>query len=114
MTNTLHAHVRTYSVDCDGPISRSWVETMNDDEIAESQKSVNDFSDIHFMNRVFVNRCGPFAVRHMSVTIEDGRVEWDETTEEGGTTGLIEWCEDPHCTTDERTYRDHRAESMGY
>ena len=60
--------------------------TMNDDEIAESQKSVNDFSDIHFMNRVFVNRCGPFAVRHMSVTIEEGRVEWDETTDEGGTT----------------------------
>jgi hypothetical protein len=114
MTNTLHAHVDTASADCDGPLYRSWVETFNDEEIAESHKEVNDFSDIHFMNRVFANQCGPYAVRQLRITVDDTGFEYHEVTDEGYRNGTVRWCHHDTCDPGERTHRDVYAEQMGY
>lgn len=115
MTTTLHAHVSTASADCDGPIYRSYVATYNRAETAEheSAQGVNDFSDIHFMQRVMMNHCSPFAVRQMRVTLDETGVEWHEDTEEGYRNGEIRWCRDD-CDTDETGYRDVYAERAGY
>lgn len=113
MTNTLHAHVETASADCDGPLYRHWVEEFNSDEIAESKKDVNDFSDIHFMNRVFTNNCGPYAVNMMTVKVDDEGFEWQEQTEEGYRSGHVIWCRDD-CDLGERGQRDVFAEAAGY
>jgi len=111
---TLHAHVSTTSVDCDGPQHDSRVEVFNDDETAESRKEVNDFSDIHFMNRVFTNQCGPYAVRQMRVTVDDDGFEYTEETDEGYRAGEVRWCRNEHCDTTRRTHRDVFAEMAGY
>lgn len=116
MTISLHAHVSTAAADCDGPIYRDWVEPMNDDEIAEHVEAdgVNDFSDIHFMNRVFTSRCGPYAVHQMRVTVDEGGFEWNESTEEGYRSGEVRWCQDEDCDPNASSQRDVFAEQMGY
>lgn len=113
MNNNLHAHVSTSSADCDGPQYNSFVEVFNDEEVAESMKEVNDFSEITFMNRVLTNRCSPYAVHQMRVTMDDEGFEWHEDTEEGYRAGEVKWCRDD-CDTDERHHRDVFAESMNY
>ena len=110
---TLHAHVETASADCDGPLYRSHVEQMNSDEIAESKKVYNDFSDIHFMNRVFTNHCGPYAVHQLTIKVDDDGFEWNEQTEEGYRSGQVRWCRDD-CDLNEAWQRDVFAEQMGY
>lgn len=119
MTNTLHAHVSSTSVDCDGPIHRSHIDRFNDDEnaehlAAEAKGGVNDFSDIHFMNRVFTNNCGPFAVEAMTITMDKDSVEWNERTDEGYRAGTITWCNEICDDGRYNTYRDVRAEEAGY
>ena len=80
MTTNLHAHVSTASADCDGPFYRDYVSTFNDEEIAEHERAqgINDFSDINFMNRVFTNHCGPYAVHQLTVKVDDDGFEWQD------------------------------------
>jgi hypothetical protein len=125
MNNTLHAHVSTRAADCDGPVYDEWVVTYSDHERAEQVRAyfngimlgyddaVNDFSDIHFMNRVFTNQCGPDAVHQMTIKVDDDGVEYHESTEEGYRAGTITWCR-KDCDTSERSHRDVYAEQMGY
>lgn len=126
MTNihTLHAHVETASSDCDGPFYTDYVMTPNDAEIAESEAAngVNDFSDIHFVERVAM------AISHvyscmwsgtLTVTAEDEgsferTFEWSERTEEGHRSATARICTDEACDTDRRGQRDVYAEMMGY
>lgn len=112
----LHAHVETYSRDCDGGFESHYVVAFNDEEIAErdTANGINDFSDIHFMNRVFSNCCGPYAVSFkMSITVTEAGFEWNEATEEGYRAGEVRWCHDD-CDESERGQRDQYAEMMGY
>lgn len=115
MTNNLHAHVSIASADCDGPIYRDYVEVFNDAEVAEREaaQGINDFSDLHFMNRVLTNVCGPYAVHQMTVKMDGDGFEFSEQTEEGYRSGEVRWCHD-ECDTDARGYRDVYAEQMGY
>jgi len=126
MNNNLHAHVSTASADCDGPMYDSWVESFNEDERTEQVRAyfngivrgydepVNDFSDIHFMNRVLTSRCGPYAVGQMRVTMDEDGFEYHEQTEEGYRSGEVRWCRSEACDPDARTHRDVFAEAMGY
>jgi hypothetical protein len=109
---TLHAHVETVSADCDGPMYRSYIERFNADETEESGKVYNDFSDLNFMNRVFTNHCGPYAVYQMTVKVDNDGFEWNESTEEGHRSGHVEWCRD-ECE-DYNSQRDVFAEQMNY
>lgn len=115
MTN-LHAHVDRSSRDCDGPMYDSYVVAFNEAEIAERDQSggVNDFSDIHFMNRVFVNEAGPYAVSQASITIDEQGFEYHEDTDEGYRKSSVRWCEDEDCDPNFTSHRDVFAEMMGY
>lgn len=125
MTNELHAHVSTASADCDGPQYDTYVDTFNDDErIAQVRayfkgvmrgydEPLDDFSEIDFMNRVFANKCGPYAVHQMRITMDADGFEWHEQTEEGYRSGEVRWCRDD-CNTEKRTHRDVFAEAAGY
>lgn len=116
MTNTLHAHVSTRSVDCDGPIHRDYVVGFNEAEVAEHEaaQGINDFSDIHFMERVMMNVASPYAVYQMRVTVDDDGIEVHEDTEEGFRSASVAWCHEDDCELDYSAYRDIRAEMEGY
>lgn len=113
--NEIHAHVSTASADCDGPLYRDYVTVPNDDEIAESERAqgVNDFSEIHFKERVMMSHCSPYAVHQLTVKVDDGGFEWHEQTEEGYRSGEVRWCDDD-CDTGQSSQRDVYAEQMGY
>ena len=122
--SNLHAHIESYTTDCDGPLSRDYVLTMNDEERAEATAAngINDFSDIHFHERVvnhLVNTYSIFQSGRLEVTSGEGsdyvvRMEWQEDTDEGYRQMSAIICEDENCDTGEAHYRDHRAEEMGY
>lgn len=113
---TLHAHVDRESTDCDGRYTDCYIVMFNDAERAESERAggVNDFSDIHFMNRVFATEAGPYAVDHATIEITRRGFEYHEDTEEGYREASVSWCTDPYCDPEFRTHRDHRAEAAGY
>lgn len=119
MSSQLHAHVDTYTTDCDGPIARDYVMVMSEDELS-GQDQPNWFGDIEFHNRVVahvVNTYSSFRGGHLEVSVDDeyGNVTllWAEPTEEGGRRMEARFCTDD-CDETEEHYRDYRAESMGY
>lgn len=117
MTNTLHAHVSTASADCDGPLYDEYVMTLNADEIAESEQEYNDFSDIHFRERVISSIMSLTGGGTLTTHGEFGgwveRVEWSQQTEEGYRSAEAVFCEDD-CDTGLTSHRDVYAEMMGY
>lgn len=115
MTTNLHAHVDTYAVDCDGPLYRSWVEKLNDEEIAEhvAAQGVNDFHDLHFKARVLSNHVSFHSEGWVTVKVTAQGFTMEEPTDEGCRAAEARWCED-ECELDERSQRDVYAEMMGY
>ena len=109
----IHAHIETYSTDCDGPISRTYVMTMNDSE------RNSDFGDIEFHDRVtahIVNTFSLMSTGRLDVNKYDSNhvsLRWFEPTEEGSNDKRAVFCADD-CDTGENSYCDHRAESAGY
>lgn len=108
----IHAHIDSYAVDCDGPIARSHVMTMTEEEKAA------EFGDIEFHGRVItsvVNTYSLFANGRLEVkaTEHGARLDWTERTEEGFRNISAHICE-ADCATDETSYRDIRAEAAGY
>jgi hypothetical protein len=114
----LHAHVSTASRDCDGPQYNSWVTVPNDDEIAEfaaaQERGYNDFSDLHFKERVLGNHVSFHADGPHTVEITRDGFKMSEATDEGYRSADVTWCEDPDCDPDDRTHRDVFAEAAGY
>jgi hypothetical protein len=115
---TLHAHISTASADCDGPMYRDYVMSLNEAELAESQQDENDFSDIAFRERVMchlVHMTGGRAT--LVVDSEPGgwaeRMACHQDTEEGYRSGEAVFCTDD-CDEDEHSQRDVFAEQMGY
>lgn len=112
MPSTLHAHVFRAESDCDGPIQKSYIETLNDAERLESDNEVNDFHDINFKERILGETVSVFSSGTLDVT--PNGATWNEPTEEGHRYTEIQWCEDAECDPDVSTYRDIQAEGMGY
>lgn len=110
--SNLHAHVESYQSDCDGPISRDYVLTMNAEELADEE-----MGDLHFTERVAVSVGNFYASDGGTFTVETGvdyrRFIWDAPTEEGHEHREATLCTD-ECDEDERGQRDYYAESMGY
>ena len=115
MTTNLHAHVDTASADCDGPMYRSWVEKLNDEEVAEhvAAQGVNDFHDLHFKARVLSNHVSFHSEAGVFVTVTADGFVMNEDTEEGYRSASVRWCED-ECDETKTSYRDVFAEQMGY
>lgn len=116
MTNTLHAHLDHYSSDCDGSYSRTGDFFFNEEEVAESQKEVNDFSEIHFHDRMVSMLVNSYAMSEGcegTLRVRQGTLEWFESTDEGRVEATVRFCTDD-CGKADSTFRDHRAESMGY
>lgn len=108
-----HAHFETAAQDCDGLITRTYTIWANEEETA------SDFGDIEFTDRIVamcVNAYSLDSTGRLDVTkLSSGevRLEWGEPTEEGGRSTTATICSDD-CEDDDGSYRDHRAESMGY
>jgi hypothetical protein len=116
----IHAHIETYSSDCDGTYTRTHVMTLNDSERRMAGQPINDFHEIDFTNRVVGSVVNAYSLmQEGGLTVRnynDGRVRlyWSEATEEGGIAKEATICRDDCDLTEDATYRDHRAESMGY
>ena len=111
-----HAHVSIASADCDGPRTSHHVTVMNDEEIAESGKAYNDFSEIHFRERVVGDAVSPTTYRDGqtgNLTIHEHGFEFHRDTDEGYHRVDVIWCEDD-CDLGERGQRDYFAEAMNY
>jgi len=106
-TKTLHAHVSTESADCDGPMQRTYVTTMNSDEVG-----AGEFGDLDFKSRVLSNHVSFHGNTHVDTT-KDG-FHAVEQTDEGYRAASVEWCEDGTCRLDAYTQRDVFAEMAGY
>lgn len=117
MTDTekseVHAHVASHATDCDGAISTSWDVSMTDEERA------GEFPDITFHDRIVASVVNTYSILGegtLTVTrLGDGdvRIAWHEPTDEGVRRVEATLCTDP-CEASDPTYRDHRAEAMGY
>lgn len=114
----LHAHVDTYAVDCDGPISRSYIITADPER--DQRDSWDGDGEISFRERVLGHVASAYTTWQGTLTVtgdEMGgltkRLEWSEQTEEGGRHVTAVFCDDD-CETNATSYRDHRAEEMGY
>jgi hypothetical protein len=118
MTTTLHAHVSTFARDCDGGHGNEYTMGFNDDEVAERERAqgVNDFSDIHFMQRVMMNVASPYAVEYgMTVKVDSEGIEVHENTDEGYRSAEVRWCHDEDCDPNAQgPVYDEYAEMMGY
>ena len=111
----MHAHIDWTAQDCDGTLSGSHALTMTEEEQA------SDFGDLEFQGRVLSDVVNVGA-RHGTLTVEededDGtpRLDWSESTEEGGrTVSAVFYADDACCLSDHATTRrDHTAEAAGY
>ena len=118
MTTNLHAHVSTFARDCDGGHGNEYPMGFNDSEIAEHETAngVNDFSDIHFMQRVMMNVASPYAVEYgMTVKVDSEGIEVHETTDEGYRSAEVRWCRDETCDPNAQgPVYDEYAQAAGY
>lgn len=103
-----HYHVTAYSADCDGTYTRTYVLTATPSERA------SEFPDLVFQARVvgdIVNLDTEFGA---TLNVQaGGDFSYTEPTDEGMRAYEVERCDAVGCSLD-GTYRDHRAESMGY
>lgn len=116
MTNTIHAHVSTFARDCDGGHGNEYVTGFNDEEKKERENAngVNDFSDIHFMQRVMNSVASPYAVEYsMTVTVIPEGIDVHEQTDEGFRSAEVRWCHDD-CEEGQGPVYDEYAQAAGY
>ena len=109
MTTTLHAHVSTASSDCDGPMYRSYVSEMNDDERCNDQ-----YGDLEFKQRILGNHVSFHSEFGVNVEVSAEGFVTHELTDEGYRSADVTWCEDEACDPNAATQRDIFAEQMGY
>lgn len=110
----LHAHVESYTTDCDGPIVREFVLSPN------SAEQAGDFCEIEFHHRVLTQVVNTYSLMDTgTLTVkrdDDGevRLSWSEPTDEGHRQVEARIHDDETCMDDPETYRDIRAEQAGY
>lgn len=104
--SNLHAHIFLATADCDGPMERSHTKVSADTlGMSDEEYKVDTFSAYVPMDSEFVVTITPH---------EDGMgFDVDEPTDEGYRYVSVSYC--THDDIDRpNTYRDIRAESMGY
>jgi len=115
--SALHAHLESRSIDCDGPLDRSWV--MAQEPGGEQVSPEDQHSEHAFKNRVLASVVSfvPLAGATLNVTYfaddDTSRLSWHEVTDEGNRAVEATFCRD-ECDTEARSQRDHYAEQMGY
>lgn len=112
----LHAHIDTFSQDCDGPMYREYTVFLTDEEKAKSAAAdgVNDFTDIEFRRRILGEQVSVYAVEHgLKMEADATGFRWQEQTDEGSRGGEVRWCHDESCD-ESYSQRDVFAEMMGY
>lgn len=102
----VHAHIATWSRDCDGEYTSGRTEGLISTERCESH------GDLSFKQRVIGSVVSVYA-EDGTLTVMPDKVEWHETTDEGYSAATIRWCEDD-CTNDKAWSRDHSAEKAAY
>jgi hypothetical protein len=102
----LHAHVNSYSSDCDGPIERSFIIVTEDTER-------DGLGELTFKERVLALQVSFYALAGATVRLTEHGFDYDEPTEEGHRSIEVRWCSDL-CDLEEQSYRDIRAEQAGY
>lgn len=114
MNTSLHAHIETYSRDCDGSYYNEYIMPLSAEEVAEHVKAdgVNDFHDIHFQQRILCMLVSLHTDANIQVT--PAGFTYHEPTDEGFRTSEAVWCEDEACDPRASQYRDFSAEAMGY
>lgn len=105
----IHAHFETTATDCDGQIDRAYVVSAYDHE-----------DEIDFHDRIVSLVVDTYALLFQA-TLRIGKLDtdqvqliWDEPTDEGFRHTEVVICNRDDCNENETTYRDHRAEEMGY
>lgn len=119
---TFHVHLDSRYTDCDGPTVRS-----NTYRICDIRPDALIHPATNFEQREpdpsdlwrYLCRTAPPTTVHSefgeaTIKVSHDRVEWSETTDEGGGGGEIHKCTEVHCMLDKATQRDLRAEGMGY
>lgn len=106
-TTNLHAHIATASSDCDGPMYRDYVTTMNAAEQADQ------FGDLAFKERVMGNHVSFSPLDKVQVEVTSEGFTMHDVTDEGYRSAEVRWCED-ECADGEYSQRDVYAEMMGY
>lgn len=116
MTTHLHAHVSTASADCDGPMYKSYITELNDEERAHHERAngVNDFHELEFKARVLSNHVSFSPLVKVEVEVTEGGFTTNEGTDEGYRSAEVRWCEDETCDLTAYRQRDVFAEQMGY
>lgn len=116
MATHLHAHVSTASVDCDGPLYRELISSLNDAERAEHEQAqgVNDFHDLHFKARILAGHVSFSSEQGVNVRVDEDGFTAFEQTDEGHRRANVRWCEDRDCDPTAASQRDVFAEQMGY
>lgn len=98
----LHAHVSIESAGCDGSYSRTYV------------IGPNVFPGDEWDYRAgLIGNALAFSDAHTTVAFTDSGFTVDTPTDEGYVHTEYEWCEEGDTDTP-NTFRDYRAESMGY
>lgn len=116
MTSHLHAHVDTASADCDGPMYREYVVTLNDEEIAmhEAANGVNDFHEYAFKARVLDSQVSWSPMEDAEAHFTSDGFTYHEPTDEGYRRSEVRWCEEEGCDPEAYSQRDVYAEMMNY
>jgi hypothetical protein len=101
MAIKLHAHIATEAEDCDGRISRTNILLPDEgqDDWGFRAETIGNV-----LNNADENTTAKFTEAGFMASAP---------TDEGWTFTEITWCEDD-CSDVKSTYRDYRAESMGY
>ena len=97
--NSIHAHIRSDSADCDGRYSSSHVRLPSD-----GQTDSDFMAELRALHGV---RDAEVENLHYGFAVYD-------ITEEGYSNFDVQFCHDYECANEKSTYRDYRAESMGY
>lgn len=119
---TFHVHLDSSYTDCDGPMMRSdtyRICDINADALIHPATNFEqrepDPSDLW---RYLCRTAPPTSVYsefgEATIKVTEDRVQWSETTDEGGGGGEIRKCTDLDCAFDKATQRDLRAEAAGY
>lgn len=96
----MHAHITIESSDCDGNYTRTNV------LLPEPEEDEWDFRATTIGNVTAYST-------HGTLTFNEFGFDFDEPHEEGYHHTEVRWCDDEDAD-EKSTFRDHRAESMGY
>jgi hypothetical protein len=107
-TATAHAHVSTYSRDCDGAHGNEYVALMNDSE------RVSEWPELDFMQRILSGQATLHPEFVCTVKIEKEGFSVSEQTDEGFRSSEVRWCWDEDCDPDAGSVYDQYAEMSGY